>query len=496
MMGVTRTRMLACVIATCFVVVACATTTDKHEVVEHRVAGNEPWRETRPVAGTPAPVVFPAFQRAEMKNGLTLVVLEDHALPTVHAAVVVRAGTAMDGRDPGVASLAWDLLDEGTGDYNSTGLANAFGDLGATVTSEASREYGRISVTVLRTELDRGLELMSQIAQRPAFMAADFERLKKLHVASLKGKEGDPDTLGWQLLMAEVFGFDHPYGHPADGTVATVDKLRLAAVKRFWSEFAGPKNAAVIFVGDITLDDAKALVEKQFGKWRGGPAKPPRAPVAPKAKKGTRVVVVDFPGAPQTMIRVGRPLMAAADPELASAIVMNQVLGGMFTSRLNLKLREEKQWTYGAYSSVDARHGVGPFFIGTDVQSDKTGDALAELFVQLDTLRSGGITEDELALAKANYLHSLPGLFAVAPLQIAEAAWLFALGLPTDHHQKLAADVEAVTADQAKAAVDRAIVKDDMVVVLIGDRATIEAGLVGKNLGEVVFVGRDGQPAK
>ena len=320
MMGVTRIRLLACVSAACLVVAACATTTDKHEVVAHRVAGNEPWREIRPVAGPPAPLVFPTFQRAELKNGLTLVVLEDHALPTVHAALVVRAGTAMDGRDPGVASLAWDLLDEGTGDYNSIGLANAFGDLGATVTSEASREYGRLAVTVLRTELDRGLELMSQIAQRPAFTSTDFERLKKLHLASLKGKEGDPEALGWQLLMAEVFGFDHPYGHPGDGTVATVDKLRLAAVKRFWAEFAGPKNAAVIFVGDITLDDAKALSDKQFGKWRGGPVKPPKAPVAPKAKKGTHVVVVDFPGAPQTMIRVGRPLMAAAKRPQSAAV--------------------------------------------------------------------------------------------------------------------------------------------------------------------------------
>ena len=496
MMRPTRIGLLACAVAASVVAVSCATTRDKGDEDVYRVADKEPWRDTRPAAGAAAPLTFPAFQRAELKNGLTIVVLEEHGLPTVHATLVVRAGTAMDGRDSGLANVAWDLLDEGTGDLTAPALANAFADLGADVSSSASREYGNLSVEVLRPELERALDLMSQVAQRPAFSPSDFERLKKLQLASLKGKEGDPETLGWQVLMAEVFGADHPYGHPGDGTVASVEKLKVAAVKRFWSEFAGPKNAALVFVGDISVNDAKALSEKQFGKWRGGPAKAPKAPTTPKARKGTKIVVVDFPGAPQTMIRLGRPLLAAADADLASATVMNQVLGGMFTSRLNLKLREEKQWTYGAFSSVDARYGVGPFIVGTDVQADKTGDAIAEVFAQLDTLKTGGITEAELGLAKANYLRSLPGLFAVAPLQTAEAAWAFALSLPADHHQKLAASVEAVTAEQAKAAAERAIVKEDMVVVLVGDRATIEAGLVGKDLGEVVFVGRDGQPAK
>jgi zinc protease len=168
----------------------------------------------------------------------------------------------------------------------------------------------------------------------------------------------------------------------------------------------------------------------------------------------------------------------------------------MFTSRLNLKLREEKGWTYGAFSSVDARYGPGPFLISTDVQTDKTGEALVEVFVQLDTLKTGGVTEEELALGRANFVRSLPGLFAVAPLQSAQAVETFALGLPADHHQKLAAAVEAVTADQAKAAAARAIDIDDLVVVLVGDRAAIAAGLEGKGLGEVVFMNRDGTPAK
>jgi zinc protease len=334
------------------------------------------------------------------------------------------------------------------------------------------------------------------MVRSPAFNANDVERVKKRQLASLQGKQGDPETLAWQLLMAEVYGVDHPYGHPGDGTPASVEKLKVSSVKRFWSEHAGPKNAALIIVGDVTADDARALAEKHLGKWRGGPSKAPKPPTAPKQRKGTRIVVVDFPGAPQTMIRVGRSFMSATDPELPQAIVMNQVLGGMFTSRLNLKLREEKGWSYGAGSSVDARYGPGPLLISTDVQTDKTGDALVELMMQLDTLKTGGVTDEELALARANFVRTLPGLFAVAPLQSAQAVENFALGLPPDHHQKLAAAVEAVTADQVKAVAGRAIEIDDLVVVLVGDRAAITGQLEGKGLGEVVFLNRDGTPAK
>lgn len=490
-----RAAFAVIVVVGAFLANACATTAEKQERRE-RVAGNEAWRDTRPVAAAPASVTFPNYQRIDLKNGLPVVLVEEHGLPAVYVTVAVRGGTAMDGREPGLANLTWDLLDEGMGELPAAGVANAFGDIGTVVDIGAAREWGTASIQLQRADLERGLELLSQMMRTPAFNAADVERVKKRQLASLQGKQGDPETLAWQLLMAEVYGADHAYGHPGDGTPASVEKLKQSAVKRFWSEHAGPKNAVLVIVGDVTADDARALAEKHFGKWKGGPSKAPKPPVAPKLRKGTRIVVVDFPGAPQTMIRVGRSFMSATDPELPQAIVMNQILGGMFTSRLNLKLREEKGWTYGAGSSVDARYGPGPFLISTDVQTDKTGEALVELFVQLDTLKTGGVTDEELALARANFVRSLPGLFAVAPLQSAQAVENFALGLPADHHQKLAAAVDAVTADQVKAAAGRAIEIDDLVVVLVGDRAAITAGLEGKGLGDVVFVNRDGTPAK
>jgi zinc protease len=196
------------------------------------------------------------------------------------------------------------------------------------------------------------------------------------------------------------------------------------------------------------------------------------------------------------MIRFGRALLPAGDPDEPAMVLLNQVLGGMFSSRLNLKLREEKQWTYGAFSSIDTRLGAGPFVVGADVQTPNTIDAVAEILAQIDALKTGGPSAEELALARTSYVKTLPGLFALPPQQVGVASELFALGLPLDHHAALVAAVGAATPEAVKAAGERALVKEDFVVVLVGDRATIEAGLKDKDLGAVTFLNKDLTPAK
>ena len=470
----------------------CATTAEKTEP-QARSAPNEPWREARPPAGPTPPVVFPTMQQKVLKNGLTLIVIEDHALPTVHASLVVRAGSAADGRDPGIADLTWDLLDEGAGGMAAAELQNAFADIGAEVSTGGGRESGSISTRVLSENLERALELMGLVAQKPSFASFDFERKQKLHISALKAKEGNPRSVASEILAAKMYGEDHPYGHADDGTVRSLEKLKVNSVKRFWSDNAGPKNSALVLVGDVTLDDASAMVEKALGRWRGG--KTPKAPKASSAKDGGKIFVVDFPGSPQTIVRFGRPLLAAGDEGEAALIAMHQVLGGMFSSRLNLKLREEKQWTYGASSFLGRRLGPGPFGVATDVQTDNTGDAVAEIFAQLEAMKTTDVTDTELALAKDNYIRSLPGLFSLPPLQKQVAAELFSQGLPPDFYPALSANVEAVTVADVKAAAERALVKEDFVVLLVGDRAAILKGLEGKNLGEVVVLTKSGELA-
>ncbi len=476
-------------------VAGCATSKDARGGDDVRTAPQEPWRAARPTPGPAPELKLPTFQKAELKNGMVVILVEDHALPTIHAAVVVKAGAVNDGKEAGLASLAYDVLDEGAGSLNAAGLANAFADIGSDVEASAGQESGAVEADFLKKYVDKGLELLALVVQKPTFATADFERVKKLHIDALKAKEGDPDSVSLQVMFAEVFGADHAYGRPYDGNASTVEKLKQAAAKKFWADFAGPKSAALVLAGDLTLDEAKILAEKHFGKWKGG-GKTQKAPASPKAKTAVKIYVIDFAGAPQTQIRVARPLVAVGDPDEPALTVMNQILGGMFSSRLNLKLREEKQWTYGAFSTFEPRTGAGPFVLGADVQTPSTGDALKEIFDQLDTLKTGGVTEAELALGKQNFVKSIPGLFSLPPLQVDVATELFALGLPLDHYVGQLAAVNAVTVDAVNKAAQRAIVKEDFVVVLVGDRTAIESGLKDKNLGELMFLNKDGTPTK
>jgi predicted Zn-dependent peptidase len=484
---------LALALAPLLGAMGCTTAKDTRRF-DVREAPDEPWRQRRPPAG-PRPVTpLPTLQKTELKNGLTVIVVEDHGLPTIDAALVVRAGSALDGRELGVSTLTWDLLDEGAGTFHAAGLDNAFAEVGSQITSIGGRDSGALEVRFLKQHADRVVELMALVLQKPTFAAVDFDRLKRLQLDALKAREGDPDALALQVLEASVFGADHPYGAPIDGTTASVEKIKLASVKRFWSENFGPKHAVLVLAGDVTLEEARALAEKHLGRWRGA-AKPVKQPPPPKPRTGMQVVVVDTPGAQQTRIRIGRALLPAGDPEEPAMIVLNQVLGGMFSSRLNLKLREEKQWTYGAFSSLEPRMGVGPFVVGADVETAATMEALVEMLAQLDALRTG-VTEDELALGRAAYSRSLPALFALPPAQVELAADLFVRGLPLDHPAKIVEGVNGATGEQVKAAAMRAVVPDDLVIVLVGDRAVFETALKERDLGTLTVLNRDGSTVR
>lgn len=471
---------------------ACATTTTS-PMNDRRTAPDEPWRAARPPSG-PLPITpLPTFQKFELKNGLTVIVAEDHSLPTIDAAVVVRAGSVLDGRESGLAQLTWALIDEGAGSLNAAALDNAFADIGSQLSSSGGRESGTVDARFLTQHADKALELIALILQKPTFAAADFERVKTARVTLLKARAGDPDAVADDVFAAAAYGADHPYGQPLGGTPGAVEKLKIQSVKRFWSDNVGPKTAALLLAGDVTLEDARALAEKHFGRWRGS-AKPSKPPAAPKARAGLQLVVVDVPGATQTQVRVGRPVLSAGDSDEPALIVLNAVVGGMFSSRLNLKLRKEKKWTYQIRSALDAQQVAGAFVIDSAIETAHTVDAVVAVLDELKALRTSGITAAELALGRAFYSRSLPALSSLPPQQVALAAGFFDLGLPLDHHAKLFEGVNAATLEHVHAAAERALVEDDLVVVLVGDRAAFEPALRERNLGTLTFINRDGAP--
>lgn len=464
---------------------------------EPRVPPNEPWRAERPPSGPTPEVKLPTFEKATLKNGLTVLVASEPALPIVEVAMVVRGGGLNESaREAGLASLTYDMLDEGAGDMDALELADAIAALGTSVHVWSGREAGGLGMQLLKRNLDEGAGLLSLMVQKPRFDSDDFERIKARHLSSLKSKAGNPRAVASDVFALTMYGEQHAYGWPSSGTEQTVAKLNARRAKKFWTDIAGPKAAALVFAGDITLEEATKVAEEHFGKWRGR-AQPPKAPKDPKSLGKTTLRLVDFPGTPQTVVVVGRPLVKKGDPDEPALLVFNQVLGGMFSSRLNLNLREAKGWTYGAWSAVDPRAGVGPFQAGAGVKTEHTADALAEVFKEFDALKSEGVRGDaELNAAKANYVKSLPGRFETLGDLASAASSLFMYELPMDYYATLPDRISAVTADDVKRVAERALVKDDMAIILVGDKAAIEEGVNGLGLGELLVVDPYGQPIK
>lgn len=486
-LGLSVVLALACNLA------ACNTSGGGKGGTQRRVVPDEPWRQARPPAGPVPELKLPAVQRADLKNGLAVLVVEDHSLPMVVARVVVRAGAAQESaKDAGLAALAWDLLDEGAGSLNQLALANAFANLGAQLHTSCEVESGAAQVELLKEHAEAGLKLLATVVSKPTFAAADVERVRAQAVARVKERQADPALVADALARALVYGSEHPYGHDPGGSAATLDKLSAIKVRAFWSAHAAPKNAALILAGDITAEEAKAMAQKAFGAWSGS-GKAPKAAAEPATRTALTVATVDVPGAPQVALRVARAGLAVADADLPAMIVLNAVLGGAASSRLNMKLREEKQWSAGAWSEQQQLLGRGPWRIGSEVQTDAAADAAAEMLALLEGIK-GGITEDELVRAKEGWARSLPGLLGAPAAQASALGQVFALGLEPDRIAKLADAVRAVTLDDVKRVAERAIVKDDLVVVLVGDRATILPKLREKGLPDPLLFGKDGFP--
>jgi zinc protease len=458
---------------------------------------SEPWRSERPAPGEIPEVKLPTFQRTTLKNGLTVMVVEEPSLPIVEVGLVIRAGSMLEKQaEAGLAALSWDLLDEGAGDMDSLALADAIAALGTSVHIGVGRESGSLSMPLLKRNLDEGIALLSLMVQKPRFEKKDFDRVQARHLSGLKSRAGNPGAVAADVFNTTAYGAAHAYGWPAHGTEESLKKLNVYTVKRYWQTHVGPKSAAVVFAGDITLAEATALAEAQFGKWRGR-ASPQKAPKDPKAPEQTALRMVDFPGTPQTIVLMGRPLVKVGDPDEPALLVFNQVLGGMFSSRLNMNLREDKGWTYGARSSVDARAALGPFQASAGIKTEHTADALAEFFKEFEALKEGGVKGDEeLSAAKDNYVKSLPGSFETLSDLTRAAANVYLYELPLDYYAQLPGRIDAVTANDVKSAAQRALVKEAMSIVLVGDRAAIEESVNELELGELLLVDTSGSPRK
>lgn len=453
---------------------------------------DEAWRNQPPVAGAAAKLTLPVPQHFQLPNGLHVYLVEQHSLPVVAANLAVLAGSETNPANrPGLASFAADMLDEGTQSRSTLQLAKDAGSIGAELTTASTSDYSSVNIRSLKRNANAAFELLSDVALRPAFAAAEIERVRKQRLTSILQQRDNPTQLASRTFNRMVYGSNHPYGFIELGTEESNQAITRDSLAAFWKQGYVPSNAALVVAGDLTESELRVLAAQYFGGWKGE-APLPAPPPAPSAIE-RRIAVVDKPGAPQTALRIGHSGVPRSSPDYLPLEVMNTSLGGLFSSRINLNLREKNGYTYGAFSTFQYRRGPGPFFVGTSVRTDVTAPAVREIFHELDAMRSREISAEELQVARDSISRSLPGFFETTPIIAAAVRNLFVYNLPLTYYNTLPAAIDEVTAADVLRAAKQYLAPEKMVVVAVGDRSKIGLELEKLALGPVELRDLEGQ---
>ena len=450
-----------------------------------------PDRAKPPVpSGAPA-LKLPPIQKRTLSNGLPVWVVEMHEVPVVNVSLVIKAGAAADPAGKfGLASFTASMLDEGAGSRNALDLADAIEYLGASLGTGSGFDSSTVRLGTPVSKLDDALPLMADVALRPAFNPQEVERLRKERLTSLLQARDSAGALASATFARVVFGPRHRYGTLGMGNDSSNGEMTVADMRGFYASFYQPQNAHLIVVGDVTPDTVVPKLEKAFGGWKNA-----AAAVKPKtdtaAQHGPRqVYLVDKPGAPQSEIRIGWVGVPRSTPDYYPLDVLNTVLGGSFSSRLNMNLRETHGYSYGAGSSFDMRLSAGPFVASAAVQTDKTIESLQEFFKELAAIRQP-IPADELNRAKNYEALGFPAEFETTAGMAGNLISLVIYGLPETFFNEYVPKILAVTpADVSKVAAQY-VQPDRFAVVVVGDLAKIEKGIRAMNLGAVRIVTAD-----
>jgi len=443
-------------------------------------------RETPPVPGAAPELTLPEAQRFTLGNGLDVILVERHELPVVDARLVVRTGAAAD--SPALAgrmTLLADMLDEGTTSRSALEIADALDFLGAELSTSAGWDASVLDLHVLRPRLEPALEIMADVLLRPAFPEDELSRKRDERLARLIQQLDEPSFLASNAFAAVLYGPDHPFGVSTLGTRSTVPALGADVLRAAYDDFYRPNNAFLVVVGDVRVAELQPMLEDAFGEWRPGSVPDVDVPAAPDGGR-TAVYIVDKPGAAQSEIRIGHVGVARDTPDYFPLLVMNTVLGGSFTSRLNMNLRQTHGWTYGAGSSFDQRRAPGPFVASAAVHTGVTDSAVVEFVREMRRIRDEPVPDAELERARNYVAYGLARRFETTSdvaLRLAEAE-LYGLG--SDFYDRYVASVRAVDADDVARVAREHLRPDRWAIVIAGDRAEIEADLRALGLGDIV----------
>ena len=444
-----------------------------------------PDRSKAPALGPIARLTLPPIEKRVLANGLPVWIVEAHEVPLVQVNLVVFAGSGDDPQGQfGVASLAAAMLDEGAGSRGALEIADAAEFLGANLTTATTFDASAVRLNVPVRRLAEALPLMADVALRPTFPIAELDRLRQERLTAILQARDDASAVIGPAFSQVVFGKTHRYGTGANGTTATLKAFSPEELKVFHAARYQPGNATLVVVGDVTAAGVMPLLEQAFGTWKNG-APGQRTPVSAAPQlTAPQVVIVDMPSAEQSQIRIGWVGVPRSTPDYFALEVLNTVLGGSFTSRLNQNLREEHGYSYGASSRFDMRLSAGPFLAGAGVQTDKTAESLKEFFKELNAIGSP-MSAEELTKAK-NYLAlGFPSDFETIGDLAARLDQMAVYKLPDNYYSEYVARIQAVTAADVQKAAATYIQPGKFAVVVVGDAKAIEPGIRALNLGPV-----------
>jgi predicted Zn-dependent peptidase len=448
---------------------------------------------SKPAASGPAPALkLPTIVKRQLANGLPVWIVELHEVPVVQVNLLVRTGTANDPPGKyGVASLTAAMLTEGAGTRSSLEIADAVDFLGADLNASSAIDSSAVRLHVPVARLADALPIMADVALRPAFPAEELERQRQQRLTNLLQARDDPATIASLAFSRVLYGPEHRFGTATMGTAATIKAFAPADLHAFYRGAFRPENATLLVVGDITPDRVLPLVEASFGTWKAAPstAAPVTMPAAPPPSQ-RRIYLVDKPGAPQSQIRIGTIGVARSTPDFFPIQVMNTILGGSFSSRLNLNLREKRGYTYGASSGFDMRLTPGPFSAQAGVQTDKTSESLTEFFNELNGILKT-VPADELARAKNYVALRFPSSFETTGDIARRLEDAIVYRLPDDYYSRYVQSIEAITAADVQRVAQKYIQPDRLAVIVVGDRKAIEPGIRALNLGTITPLALD-----
>ncbi len=465
---------------------------------EYSTASSGADRSKLPALGTPPELKLPPLTRDTLSNGLKIVLAERHNVPVVQMNLIVDAGYAADSlAKPGTAKLALGMIDEGTKTLDSLQISKRSQELGASIGSGSSLDTSYITLNALKANLPESLDLFTDILLNPTFPESELKRIKPQMLATIQQERSQPYGIASRVYPKLIYGEGHAYANPlsGNGSEDSIGAMTRDELQAFYKRWVRPDNATLLIVGDTTMAQIKPLLEQRWAGWKApAEAKPVKnlATVTLPAKQ--HVYLINRTGSEQSLILAAEVAPPRNDPDHLAMLTVNTALGGNFVSRMNMNLREDKHWAYGAFTVLSNAKGQRPFFVYAPVQTDKTAESMQEALKELrNLLGPQPLSADEIKFAKDSIVLSLPGENETAGEVAGSYNNILVYGLPDSYYNDLVGKMNDLTPAALSSAATRLIHPDALTWIVVGDLSKIEGPVRKLNLGEVTVLDTDGQ---